>query len=150
MKVYEIKKACPTCGGDLKGNEKDKFYCSSCELLFDRKHFKIEIEEKEIGEIEMDNTPVDLIEEESILDVKEDKKERAPKIETEPVEETGFELEETDDILVASDKSDKIHHGRCHFIKKIHKENRIYLKSIEEGQAQVKDLCVCLRRKGFK
>ncbi len=32
-----IIKACPLCGGDVKGNKEYKYYCRSCRILFTRK-----------------------------------------------------------------------------------------------------------------
>jgi hypothetical protein len=63
----------------------------------------------------------------------------------EPAEKEEYELESPDKVI-ASKESDKMHKGDCHFVKKIHPKNRIYLNSIEEGEEQGKDLCVCLRR----
>ncbi len=36
--------------------------------------------------------------------------------------------------------------GNCHFIKKIHPENRIYFDSIEKGLENEYQPCVCVRR----
>jgi len=60
---------------------------------------------------------------------------------------TGPEYElEDEDRIIASKESIKIHKGDCHFVKKIHPENRIYFDSIEEGEDSGYELCVCLRR----
>lgn len=69
--------------------------------------------------------------------------------ETEPLETEEepeeYNLEEEGKII-ASSGSSKIHKGDCHFVKKIHPENRIYFDSIEEGLDAGYEMCVCLRR----
>jgi hypothetical protein len=65
--------------------------------------------------------------------------------ETDETREDEYELEEPDKII-ASSQSTKMHSGACHFVKKIHPENRIHLESIEEGEKKGYALCVCLRR----
>lgn len=65
-------------------------------------------------------------------------------------EETGPPREEFDlespDTIIASSQSSKMHKGDCHFVKRIHPDNRIYLDSIEQGEEEGYELCVCLRR----
>jgi len=56
-----------------------------------------------------------------------------------------YELESPDRII-ASNGSTKMHKGDCHFVKKIHPKNRIYLDSVEQGEDQGYEMCVCLRR----
>lgn len=56
-----------------------------------------------------------------------------------------YELESPDKII-ASNGSKKMHKGDCHFVKKIHPKNRIYLDSIEQGKELGYEMCVCLRR----
>jgi hypothetical protein len=75
-------------------------------------------------------------------DFEEDEPEEEPAPEPEKIE---YELEEPDRII-ASSQSDKMHAGNCHFVKKINPENRIYLDSIEQGEEQGYEMCVCLRR----
>ena len=60
-------------------------------------------------------------------------------------EEKEYELE-TPDKIIASKESTKMHAGTCHFVKKIHPENRIFLGSAEEGEEKGYEMCVCLRR----
>lgn len=60
----------------------------------------------------------------------------------EPEEE--YELEPGK--IIASSQSDKLHEGSCHFVKKIHPENRIYFDSIEKGEEEGYEPCVCIRR----
>lgn len=38
VKIYA--KACPLCGGDVKGNYTYKYHCESCSILFDYKDLK--------------------------------------------------------------------------------------------------------------
>ncbi len=56
-----------------------------------------------------------------------------------------YELE-SEDRIIASSQSTKMHAGNCHFIRKIHPNNRLYLKSMEDGEEQGYAACVCLRR----
>ncbi|MFH1063915.1 MAG: hypothetical protein V1729_02445 [Candidatus Woesearchaeota archaeon] len=56
-----------------------------------------------------------------------------------------YEVESADKII-ASNQSTKMHKGDCHFVRKIHPENRIYLDSITHGEDSGYELCVCLRR----
>jgi ubiquinol-cytochrome c reductase subunit 6 len=53
---------------------------------------------------------------------------------------------ESADKVIASKESTKMHSGACHFVKKIHPQNRIYLGSTEQGEEQGYEMCVCLRR----
>lgn len=53
---------------------------------------------------------------------------------------------ESPERIIASNESTKMHKGDCHFVKRIHPENRVYLDSVEQGIEQGYDLCVCLRR----
>jgi len=63
----------------------------------------------------------------------------------EPEPEPEYELEEEGKII-ASSESDKLHKGNCHFVKRIHPENRIYFETIESGEDEGYEMCVCLRR----
>jgi len=56
-----------------------------------------------------------------------------------------YDLDDPDKI-VASSQSTKMHKGNCHFVKKINPDNRIYVESIEDGEEDGYELCVCLRR----
>jgi hypothetical protein len=62
-----------------------------------------------------------------------------------PEPEPEYELEEEGKII-ASSQSTKIHAGNCHFVKRIHPENRIYFDSTEQGEEEGYEMCVCLRR----
>ncbi|MBN1544429.1 hypothetical protein JW898_03120 [Candidatus Woesearchaeota archaeon] len=73
----------------------------------------------------------------------EDKIEEGPEPAGEEKEE--YELE-TPDRIIASNQSNKMHKGDCHFVKRIHPKNRIYMTSIDEGEGQGYQMCVCLRR----
>ena len=53
---------------------------------------------------------------------------------------------ESPDRIIASTESTKMHKGDCHFVRKIHPENRVYLESVEDGLKKGYDMCVCLRR----
>ncbi|MBT5023284.1 hypothetical protein HOK51_08845 [Candidatus Woesearchaeota archaeon] len=53
---------------------------------------------------------------------------------------------ETQEKVIASSESKKIHAGNCHFVSMIQPNNRIYFDSIEEGEKKGYELCVCLRR----
>ncbi|MBU2561702.1 MAG: hypothetical protein KKD17_05365 [Nanoarchaeota archaeon] len=67
--------------------------------------------------------------------------------EPEPEEEVKEEYElEDPDKIIASNQSNKMHKGDCHFVRKIHPKNRIYVNSIEDGEEQGYQMCVCLRR----
>lgn len=35
--VENVIKACPLCGGDVKGNKKYRYYCKDCNILFTKK-----------------------------------------------------------------------------------------------------------------
>ncbi|RME77733.1 hypothetical protein D6774_03485 [Candidatus Woesearchaeota archaeon] len=163
--IYLIRNACPICSGDLKGNDQVRYLCKKCNLLFDRKHFKIEQDTKEQP---LENKQTKQEKKQTSKHTPQPNKEEQPKtknqneevkkhvseeettpLDEHPLEVPGYELED-ESVLVASDKSDKMHHGKCHFLKKIHKENRVYLESIDEGKEKGYKLCVCLRRKGFK
>ncbi len=63
----------------------------------------------------------------------------------EVTEREEYDLESSDKII-ASNQSTKMHKGDCHFVKKIHPENRIYLDSITHGEDKGYEMCVCLRR----
>ena len=34
MRVKIVEKGCPICGGEVRGNVRDKYFCKSCNLLF--------------------------------------------------------------------------------------------------------------------
>jgi len=38
MLVVTMKRGCPICGADLRGNEEIKYLCSDCMMLFERRH----------------------------------------------------------------------------------------------------------------
>jgi hypothetical protein len=40
MRIATIEKACPLCGGDVKGNQEHKFFCKRCNLLFEQEMLK--------------------------------------------------------------------------------------------------------------
>ena len=189
MTVYLIEEGCPICGADVKGNDKRKFYCKNCNVLFDRNHISKEKrlnaqimigvpkEEEELERLKAQAKEaeqkamkdkivtgkaipldeIDITDEEPLVEVdkkgskekKKEKKTTKSADEEEPIPESGFPLESPDKII-ASDSSSKMHTGNCHFVKKIHPENRMFLKSIEEGEKKGKEMCVCLRRKRAK
>lgn len=35
-----IKGRCPFCHGDVAGNDRHRYYCARCNLLFDKKHLQ--------------------------------------------------------------------------------------------------------------
>jgi hypothetical protein len=39
-KIIVIKSRCPLCHGDVAGNDKYKYYCRKCNILFDKKHIE--------------------------------------------------------------------------------------------------------------
>lgn len=132
MVVYIIEKACPLCKGDVKGNEEFKYFCKHCNMLFEKKYLSRQ-EEKELPPEE----------EKEVI-----KAESGPEVEV--FSEDTEPLEETEELnFVASAKSNKMHLDTCHFLKKIHKDNWIYLKSLEEGIEKEYEPCVCIRRKGL-
>jgi endogenous inhibitor of DNA gyrase (YacG/DUF329 family) len=128
MVMYIIEEGCPLCGADVKGNEEYSYYCKQCNLLFQKKALArkrkkaIPPEEEKKIEKEIKEAPVEY----------ED---------TEPLEQ---ELR-----IVASAKSNKMHIETCHFLKKIQKDNWIYLDSLDEGIKKKYEPCVCIRRKGL-
>jgi hypothetical protein len=282
--IFIIEKGCPICGSDVKGNEYFKYFCGTCNVLFDkkdvldkefgknlrdairrrrltpqekeemekrrkelsekvRKVFSGEVTKEILDEATDEDKAADLVQKEEVEEAEEEKEgkeeaedeqepeekeeeieeveaeiipphdtEEEPVEEEEPkgleesleemkkvpheapetheeVEETTEETEddeeteeldeeaepedteepdededaeedddteetekreeyplETEDKIIASKESTKLHKGTCHFVKKIHPENRIYLNSIEEGEEEGYELCVCLRR----
>lgn len=38
--MYLVKKGCPLCKGDLRGNDEFKFFCKKCNILFDKKDIR--------------------------------------------------------------------------------------------------------------
>lgn len=38
--MYLVKKGCPLCKGDLRGNDEFKFFCKRCNILFDKKDIR--------------------------------------------------------------------------------------------------------------
>jgi hypothetical protein len=77
--------------------------------------------------------------------IEETKEEPKPVPKKKPEIKPGFELE-TEDKIIASSESDKLHAGNCRFVSNIHKTNRIYFASAAEGKLKGYELCVCLRR----
>ena len=143
--VYLVTKACPVCGRELRGNNELKFFCKDCNMLFERRHFEITPEEKK--EEKKVKSPVKKPVNVSPVEIESPPEETAPETSKISPDNYGLESEQT---IIASEKSSKIHQGQCHFVKKIHKENRIYLSTVEEGKQRGYALCVCLRRKGAK
>ena len=48
--------------------------------------------------------------------------------------------------IIASSQSTKFHEGSCHFVKKIHPENRVYFEDIAAAEQDGYQPCVCIRR----
>ncbi|MFC1723079.1 hypothetical protein ACFL0V_02990 [Nanoarchaeota archaeon] len=224
--IFQIERGCPICRSDVRGNDHFKYFCKTCNILFDKheivkkdfgkhgdekvklrvipltdeqkatlqnkKQAMIERIQKAFGE-EVEEPPEETepIEEEpeenepeepeieseeqepktptgidsSMLDaisalgkpkIEEAEFEEVEPKETEPEEtepeetepdkpEETYEVEEESKII-ASKESDKLHKGDCHFIKKIHPENRIYFDSLKLGEKEGYEPCVCLRR----
>ncbi|MBW2963849.1 hypothetical protein KY363_00165 [Candidatus Woesearchaeota archaeon] len=84
-------------------------------------------------------------EEEQAEEPEEEQPEEEAEPEEEPEEKVEYDLE-GEDKIIASRESDRMHVGTCHFVKKIHPDNRIYLESVEQGEESGYQLCVCLRR----
>ena len=104
-------------------------------------------EEEEPEEVEGEIFPPPEEEAEEPEEVEEPEAEEEPEEVEEPEAPRREEYElESADKIIASKESTKMHAGNCHFVKKIHPENRIYLNSVEEGEEQGYDMCVCLRR----
>ena len=209
--IFHISEGCPICGRDVKGNNHFKYFCSHCNVLFDKKDIidsefgskikkcirKTSLSDDERKELEnkrkelkdrvfktfSEDKKEQLIEEaeeeksdqsdeetakveetsekpelegiDSVIDEmpEEADEESAPENEDAPDEKTEKEHQkrdeydlETPDKIIASNESTKMHKGDCHFVKKIHPKNRIYLDSIKEGKEKGYSLCVCLRR----
>ncbi|MBT7902540.1 hypothetical protein HN587_01665 [Candidatus Woesearchaeota archaeon] len=54
--VYLVKKGCPICRGDLKGNDLVNYFCKSCNILFTRKDIRPwDIRKREIEEADSEN-----------------------------------------------------------------------------------------------
>lgn len=135
MVVYIFEDGCPLCGGEVRGNEEYRYFCKKCNMLFNRnvlaKKRKKAVPKKEEEQItkeleatQTSGSPAEIYDEE-----------------TQPIEE---ELK-----FIASSKSNKMHIDTCHFLKKIQKENWIYLDSLEDGLKKKYEPCVCIRRKGL-
>ena len=211
--IFHIDNGCPICGSDVKGNEYYRYFCSKCNVLFDKKDIieaefgkrpghvrKTRLSEDEKQELEKkrkelkDRIFKTFTEEQKreLVEEAEEGKEKAEKVPEEGPEEVEAEVipprkleqaieggpEEVDepgpedepepeeepeepdeelekreeygleepDKIIASTESTKMHKGDCHFVKKIHPENRIYLESIEAGEEKGYEMCVCLRR----
>jgi hypothetical protein len=81
----------------------------------------------------------------------EEAEEQPEETSDEPEEEKPAEYAlEDPDKTIASEQSNKMHAGNCHFVKKINPDNRIHFDSIEEGEQKGYEMCVCLRRKKAK
>jgi chemotaxis protein histidine kinase CheA len=200
--IFHIENGCPICGSDVKGNDHYRYFCESCNLLFDKKDiltkefgktlaegekpgpvrktrltdeekadlakkrkelkervFKAfseaekkelvrEAEERKEEEAEPEEEEPEQEEPESPEEVVEETPEEEPAEETEPSplpEKEEYNLEDESKII-ASKESTKMHTGQCHFVKKIHPHNRIYLGSVTEGEEKGYQMCVCLRR----
>jgi len=130
---------------ELSGRIFDKFSPKEREEL---KKEAEEIEEKieEPEEVEAEMIPPHP--EEAEKEVEEEVQESAS--EPEEVEEKPRDAEytlESSDVIIASGQSTKMHAGDCHFVRKIHPDNRIHLDSIDAGKEKGYEMCVCLRRR---
>ena len=126
MKTYKVESGCPICHSDVIGNERYRYFCKKCNMLFSFRHLdkrRHKVETKQAPHIQEKTEPPMIYAEE-----------------TEPVEEPKF---------VASVKSDKMHLDTCHFINKIRKDNWIHLDSFEDGIRKGYVPCVCIRRRGI-
>lgn len=99
--------------------------------------------EPEPGPDEAEEEPEETEPEEGLEETEPEEEPEEPEEESEKREE--YELEEPEKII-ASNGSTKMHRGDCHFVKKIHPENRVYLDSIGDGEEKGYEMCVCLRR----
>ncbi|MFQ5474295.1 MAG: hypothetical protein ACE5DM_00500 [Candidatus Nanoarchaeia archaeon] len=139
MTVYIFENSCPLCGGDVKGNEKYRYFCAECNMLFERKYLSKKVR-KEVPAEEA------AVVEEKLEEVQELAQEAEDIIYSEDTEQ----VEEPEVIdFVASAKSNKMHISTCHFLRKIQKENWIRLESLDEGVKRGYEPCVCIRRKGL-
>jgi hypothetical protein len=202
--IFSIERGCPICGSDVKGNDFYKYFCETCNILFDKKDILTKEFGKTLGEAHItkrrltaeekaalekrrkelkervfktfsEKEKEELIEqaaerktreeaaaEEEVLETQEPEgvegaaevTEETPEEQAEPEEgaeeeaapeKEEYELEDESKII-ASTQSTKMHTGQCHFVKKIHPQNRIYLGSVEEGKERGYEMCVCLRR----
>ncbi|MBW2967568.1 hypothetical protein KY362_03715 [Candidatus Woesearchaeota archaeon] len=116
---------------------KDRVFAAFSEE--EKKELKEEAKEEEPEEVEAEVIPPHEPEEEP-EEVPED-----TEPEEEPAPEPEYELEEAGKII-ASSESTKLHSGQCHFAKRIHPQNRIYFETIEDGEEDGYEMCVCLRR----
>jgi len=176
VEIADHTPLCPACRSVVKGDKRVGYFCSNCNLLFKRKDilFKVPIRHTKKPAVPMPGKPErrshvseklnkiirethplqdEIPEPPQRLRVKPKAQpipEPVPKPPTppKPIKEE-FELEEESKII-ASAESKKMHSGTCHFIKKIHRDNRIYFDSVEKGEAGGKDMCVCLRKLAFQ
>ncbi|MBW2997118.1 hypothetical protein KY349_02120 [Candidatus Woesearchaeota archaeon] len=109
--------------------------------------------EEEPEEVEAEVIPPPKLEEAVEAEPEEAEPEEEPETEEAEPEETAEETEKREEYdleepekIIASTESTKMHKGDCHFVKKIHPENRIYLDSIDDGEEKGYEMCVCLRR----
>jgi len=153
MVMFKIKSGCPLCRYDLKGNERFKFFCSHCDLLFDRKdiHYAPEetkkldrTEEKEVLQ------KFDLLDKQKGVKLEEQKEEdileSLPDVTEDASDKVEIKEDSKDYGLIGSDQSGKVHVKSCHFVKKIQEDRRRYFRSADEAIAQEYEPCVCLRK----
>ncbi|MCX6709678.1 MAG: hypothetical protein NTV63_01845 [Candidatus Woesearchaeota archaeon] len=124
--IIVVEKACPVCGSDVKGNEKMRFYCKRCNILFER------------GELSSGKERNDEAEEKT----KRTEKRNVPEKAKEEVK-----MEEEEEIFITSAKAKRYHVKNCPFAGKIAEDKRIIFRSKEDAKNQGYKPCPCTKKK---
>jgi|GEM_PF-1067462 len=140
--IIVIKNACPLCGSDVKGNDRYKFYCKRCNILFDKAQLDLEGEKKTT------------VEKEEIIRKGEQRKEKGKKEKAEEGKENKAFQDKTlqdkalqENVFVSSAKSDKYHLKNCPFAQRIAQKNKLLFKNSKEAEEKGYKPCACTLKK---
>lgn len=119
--VETLSGACPLCGGDVKGDNEHKFFCSGCNILFEKAH----LARKEQKTAPQTARGVDQA------------------VTPKPIRQ--LQKQDRKSKYIVSLHSDRYHRYGCRYTTQIKEDNLFYFNTSAEAEAKSYIACKCVR-----
>jgi len=117
-KAETIPNSCPLCGNDTKGNDKFKFFCEKCDVLFARDEFA---------------RPVPKVE-------------KKDEFASQKMPAKGLAKDQLGLKYFVSSMSNRCHRHGCRYIRQINIENLFYYSNVQDCEKAGYMPCICVRK----